>query len=338
LKREERKMERPLRFCFVVLALIAGAAWPGLAQDARFTPFDFPGSTFTTARDINPAGEVVGRYGGADGKTHGFLRRRNDEFTSIDVPGADLTAALGNNVGGDVVGSVRFIGEPPSSRHGFLLSDSIFSTIDFPGATTTSASGINPQGEIVGIYTSPDKTTHGYLLSRDGFATIDFPGATETRAWKITRRGRILGAYVDSNHRNHLYVLRKGRFTTINLPEGVIPSLETGGINDHVDMVLNVRRRVHYLPDITGWYCNTPLLCAGVGDIHGFFLRKGRLSVLDVPGFKCVTPLALNSDGDMAGAYSTNSACSDLHAFVLTREDRDREDRDKEEQRGRWPD
>jgi uncharacterized membrane protein len=311
------KMDRTLRFCLIVLALMVGAAWPDLAEDIRFTPFDFPGSTFTTARDINPAGEVVGRYGGPGGKTHGFLRQRNGEFTSIDVPGADLTAALGNNVRGDVVGNVRFIGEPPSSRHGFLLSDGIFSTIDFPGAKTTNASGINPQGEIVGIYTSPDKTTHGYLLSRGGFATIDFPGATDTRAWKITRRGRILGAYVDGTNRHHIYVLHKGRFTTIDLPGSAIVSLDAGGINDR--------------GDVAGWYCDTPL-CAGAGDIHGFLLRRGRFHLIDIPGFTCVIPLSLNSDGDMAGAYSTNSACSDLHGFVLS------EDGDQEEQQEPGPD
>jgi uncharacterized membrane protein len=294
------------------LALVVAATVPNRADQGSLALFDVPGSTFTSARDINPSGQVVGRYGGPGGTTHGYVRSSDGTFTSIDVPGANLTAALGINAQGGIVGNTRFTGEPPSARHGFLLSNGTFTTIDFPGAVTTNASGINPEGDIVGNYTSPDNVTHGYLLSQGVFAAIDFPDAQKTFAFKITPAGRILGSYVDGSNDRHFYVLHEEVFTTIDLPNGGIPNLDAGGINDQ--------------GDIASWYCDTPL-CAGFGDIHGFRIVKGEFSTIDVPGLTCVNPLAINSEGDMAGGYSTTAACTDSHGFVLGKNNVDAKNR-----------
>ena len=44
-----------------------------LMVGSKFTPFDFPESTSTSAWGINSAGQVVGTYHNADGSVHGFL-------------------------------------------------------------------------------------------------------------------------------------------------------------------------------------------------------------------------------------------------------------------------
>ena len=299
-------MKELLKRCLLVLALAVGAALPNLAQQVELTQFDVPGSTFTGGRDINASGQVVGRYGGPGGTTHGFLRSANGDFTSVDVPGASLTAAIGINSEGDIVGNVRYIGEPAAMRHGFTLIGGTFTTVDVPGAKTTNASGINPRRDVVGVFTSADNRMHGYVLSGGVFTTIDVPGAIQTVAWKITPDGRILGAYVNPDASRHLYILRDGAFTTVDLPNGGTPTLDTGGINDH--------------GDITGWYCNTPACAGGSSDRHGFLLSDGQFTVIDVPGLTCVTPGSVNTRGELAGAYSTNPACSDLHGFILSRE------------------
>jgi hypothetical protein len=64
------------------------------------------GSTPGIAADINPAGDIVGRFVNADAKTcpnplvcplaHGFLLR-GDEFTTIDFPDALFSSAIGIN-------------------------------------------------------------------------------------------------------------------------------------------------------------------------------------------------------------------------------------------------
>lgn len=298
-------MPKTLKCSWLVVTLVVGAALPTLARQLLPTQFDVPGSTFTSARDINPSGDVVGRYGGLGGTTHGFLRSANGDFTLIDAPGASLTAAIGLNSEGEIVGNVRYIGEPAANRHGFTLIGGTFAAFDVPGAATTNASGINPRGDIVGNYTAADGSTHGYLLSGGVFSTIDFPSAIQTVAWKITPNGRILGAYVDTPGKKHLYVLTDGEFTTVDLPNGGIPTLDTGGINDH--------------GDITGWYCATPA-CVGSRDHHGFLLSDGQFTVIDVPGLTCVLPLSINARGDLTGVYSTNQACSDSHGFIMPRD------------------
>ncbi len=82
--------------------------------------FAKPGSTFTRARGINAAGDIVGVFQDAGtGTTHGFLLRRG-EFVTIDVdlPGA-TTRAFGINAGGDVVG---YYVDSAKKPHGFMMS------------------------------------------------------------------------------------------------------------------------------------------------------------------------------------------------------------------------
>jgi probable HAF family extracellular repeat protein len=83
-----------------------------------FTPFDVPGSTGTSAWDINSSGQVVGQYTDTAGKGHGFLLT-NGQFFSIDYPGATATRARGINPQGDVVG---FFSAADGSTHAFILS------------------------------------------------------------------------------------------------------------------------------------------------------------------------------------------------------------------------
>jgi hypothetical protein len=77
-----------------------------------------PGSTFTQAWDINPAGETVGVYRDSAGRFRGFLMS-DDDFVSIDFPRAIATRAFGINSGGDIVG--LYI-DSSGKTHGFLLS------------------------------------------------------------------------------------------------------------------------------------------------------------------------------------------------------------------------
>lgn len=301
-----QRLPRLYSLIVVITALFIGPA--RASDDATFVPVDFPGSVFTTVRDITPSGDIVGRYGTADKRTHGYLRSAAGAFTSIDYPGANLTAAIGINPQGDIVGVIRLQGQAPTSRHSFLLQDGVFTVFDCSGATSTNAAGINARGDIVGSYTAPDNTIHGFLYNNGACTTIDFPGAIETHAFKITSRGVILGAYVAPGATNHDFVLDGDDYRTVELPQAPVPTLDDGGINNR--------------GDITGWFCLTSA-CAGAGDIFGFLLNDDGFHIVDVPGATCVYgPLAINSRGDMAGAYSVTAACTDTHGFLLTRHGR----------------
>jgi uncharacterized membrane protein len=129
-----------------------------LLSKGTFTTIDFPGALGTTARGMNPKGEIVGFYLNETG-FHGFLFS-NGAFTSIDVPGASLTTAFGINPEGTIVGS--------EDNDGFLLRKGAFTFFGFPAAgVTTIALGINPEGDIVGFYfTGAFANLHGFLLSK----------------------------------------------------------------------------------------------------------------------------------------------------------------------------
>ena len=95
-----------------------------LLDDGNFIPFDFPGSTFTLAMDINPARVTVGAYM-ASGIYHGFLVETRGsavedwQFTTIDYPSATQTRVRGINAGGDMVGNYI---DSAAKTHGFLAS------------------------------------------------------------------------------------------------------------------------------------------------------------------------------------------------------------------------
>jgi uncharacterized membrane protein len=276
-----------------------------LAADPALTTIHFPGSSFTTARDINAQGEIVGRYGGADNRTHGYLRSPDGAFTSIDVPGANLTAALGINSHDEIVGACRFPGEPGATRHGFLRAADGFTTFDFPGATVTFPQGIDRRGDIVGHYVIAG-VTHGFLLHEGSFTTIDFPGASLTVAWRINRRGQIVGGYTDAGGNNHFYLLGEGEFTTVALPGDPPAFLETGGINARGDIV--------------GAYCDSRPCTVASLDTHGFLLSEGEFTRIDVPGFFGPVVSSINARGDITGAYCQDSRCTlPALGFVLSR-------------------
>lgn len=88
-----------------------------MAAQGTFTTIDIPGAVSTDTYAINPRGDMVGLYVGADGRTHGFLLSEG-EFTAFDVPGATDTFAFGISPRGDIV---RPYVSADGHRHGYLL-------------------------------------------------------------------------------------------------------------------------------------------------------------------------------------------------------------------------
>lgn len=309
----------------LLLGICVQAAAPREGDDeATFTTIDPPDATFTNSYDINSAGEIVGRYVSADGKTHGYVRSKKGEFTTIDFPGADFTVAPGINARGEIVGMYRLAGEMMTRRHGFLRSrDGRFSTIDFPGANFTSAKGINPRGDIVGEYCMDllpcmsglgKNRKHGYLLSGGEFTSIDFPDAIATEAYKINPAGQIVGSYRDSDGKYHAFLLSEGEFTSIDFPGAfeTEPGELTGngGINPRGDIV--------------GGYCDAAPCRVDNGSVHGFLLSEGEFTSIDFPGATWTAAFGINARGDIAGAYTDISG--QVHGFLLNRRERDEDD------------
>jgi hypothetical protein len=278
--------------------------------EADFTTIDFPGATSTVPLDINPGGDIVGRYLSGDGSTHGFFRSALGAFTTVDFPGAIFTVAAGTNARGDIVGMYRLPTDGPRVRHGFLLTEGAFTTVDPPGAAFTNALGINSQGHIVGRFCTTVATpctpdggnVHGFLFAAGQFMTVDFPDAIRTNAWKIDPQGTIVGGYTGSDGKNHIFVLTEGGFTTVALPPTIGIPLENGGINPK--------------GDIAGTYCDGAPCTPTSTDVHGFLLSRGEFTSVNVPGAVSTAAFAVNPRGDIVGFYDDTSGRR--HGFLLS--------------------
>src|SRR5712664_3433654 len=183
-------------------------------------------------------------------------------------------------------------------------ADPIFTTIDVPGASFTDAHDIGPTGDIVGRYASSDGKSHGYLLREGSFTTIDF-SATFTDAFSINASGDIVGRYQTADGKFHGYLLSSaGTFTSLDFPGAAA----TGAFG------INARG------DVVGGYCY-PAPCpppaenANLGN-HGFVLRGGTFSTIDVPDALLTQAWKINAAGQVTGRYK--SPDGKWHAFVMS--------------------
>jgi probable HAF family extracellular repeat protein len=126
--------------------------------------------TGPTAAAINNRGEIAG-FGtdatgdATNGKTVGYVLRRDGEETVLAVPGATMTQALGINDRDEVVG---FYQTPDGNQHGFTWTpgDGFQTLVDDPNAATaTTINGLNDEGQLVGFYTDANGNTHGLLAT-----------------------------------------------------------------------------------------------------------------------------------------------------------------------------
>jgi uncharacterized membrane protein len=262
-----------------------------------FTPIDVPGADQTYARDMNPAGQIVGQYvkTAEDGRhiRRGFLFS-NGVFMPIEI--GTGTEARGINIEGEIVGWFRFA---DGSIHGFELTMGSASQIDYPGADYTIAEAINAAGDIVGFY-GMGGTEHGFLMNRGASipVTLDYPNSALTNVRGINSKGDIVGLYTNDPQLNGPYhgFLRSedGTFATIDGPES--PGGNANGINTRGEIV--------------GEYGHP----ADPGVILGFLLVGGEYSTIRYPGASITRPWKITPDGQhIVGFYD------DLHGFLLSR-------------------
>ena len=220
--------------------LTAGGALHGFTvRGGVFTPFDPPGSTFTTANFINPRGDIVGAYVDAGGVSHGFVLSGGN-YTTVDYPGAAGTALSSINPSGELSGAT--CSDPAcgvfgatNMTHSFLVSKKgVFSaTFDPPGAISSTTSVVIPSGAVVGASTNVSGTTcatecQGYMLFHGTYATISFPGATFTFAGGANAEGNIVGIYNDASDVGHGFLFN-GAYTSFDYPGASFT--EATGIN-----------------------------------------------------------------------------------------------------------
>jgi len=115
------------------------------------------------------------------------------------------------------------------------------------------------------------------------FTSLDFPGGTLTTGRGINNHGDIVGAYRIDPPR-HALLIRKGQYIPI-APDSIL------GINYSEATDINDRG------DITGQMIDDN------GFAHGFLVRDGQVTLLDVPGATETFALGVNDSGLVAGYW-----------------------------------
>ena len=284
----------------VTLAVCLSGSIASLGADRRafeFSEIVIPGATLTNAQGINAAGDIVGIYRDAGGRTHGFLLSKG-EVTTVDFPGAAATEARGIGPGGEIVGTYRIAGEPAVNIHGFQLhKDGTLSRVDYPNHTSTIPQRILPNGMILGCRHDVDTmgTMHGVRIGADGSSDeTDVPATMHNGA---TPDGSlIVGLYTDMmTGRGEGYVIEDGEFTPFVVP----------GSNFTAAWDVNPRG------EVVGVYRDA------ANRFHGFVRDGDDYVALDVPGATATRAFGINAGGDVVGAFV--DAAGRTRAFIATR-------------------
>ncbi len=262
----------------IFLLLFPGS---GLAQSYTFVAIDVPCSACpggiaraTTAQGINPAGDIVGFYVDAVGRTHGYVLS-GGQFTTIDVPGALAGVA---------------------------------------GVLPTVARGINPAGDIVGNYTAPVSAApegspdfcpaagsmaciKGFLYSGGQFSTVLVPGHPGAIPQRITPDGDIYGCLHDFDMRGSMFGFGRTRFGYISLTAG---GGELADASKSVPGSMNDGATPDGRTIVGGW---TDM---ATGHGHGYVVRDGVFQSYDVPGSTGTDIWDINAGGVFVGVYHSS--------------------------------
>jgi hypothetical protein len=213
-----------------------GPSQSWLLFQGNFSFFTFPGSSSTTAGNINNNSQIVGSFV-KSGFEHGFVVH-NGNFQQIDVPFANNgTLATGIDNKGDIVGFFR---DPSTnlSRSFLRQPNGTFTKFTFPGSVSTEARGMNVNSIIVGTYKLGDVmgVDHGFMVKNGSFMTIDFPTAVNTRPGDINDSNEIVGTYTLSDNSVHgfVLVLATNTFITIDRPSATVTSIAGVNNNDQI--------------------------------------------------------------------------------------------------------
>jgi len=276
-----------------VLSLLSARMWADPA--ATVSQIDAPNATYTDAVGINNHGDIVGGFGDAQGRLHGYVLRRGT-FTTLDFPaqGVHATVAKGINDRGQVAGFYVLSG---SDIHGFVWDGGTFTQIDAPDADITYLHGINNRGQVVG-HSRKDlfALARGFVWANGDFTFMDVPGVLivgqrdETMA--INDGGQVVGSFQRGGV-DHGFLFGGRDVTQIDVSSSI--ATRATGINNRGQIVGAFRDAAQ-----TG---------------RGFLREKdGSITVIDAPRVSSLAAVGINDRSEIVGLFAMPGG--DFHGFL----------------------
>jgi len=137
---------------------------------------------------------------------------------------------------------------------------------------------------------------------QESVTTIDYPGADLTVAFGINPQGDIVGFYHNPgtpSTQYHGFFLDRDGFVPIDYPQATSPKTSSSALD------------INSAGDIVGAYKDS------VGAEHGYLLRRGRFSKIDVPGATFSGAYGINPRGDIAGHFGVPPPNPRMNVFLL---------------------
>src|SRR6266849_2178678 len=288
---------------------------------------DFPGAVDSEFTAINLQGIIAGDYDLGDLSTNiAFLDTRG-VFTAFENPAAApmQTAALGINSGNFISG---FFDDPAGNEHSFVRAPNAqFHNFDFPLADFTDAYKLNDSGNLVGQYAT-NFPNHGFVLSGAmgltgppspcQFLSFDYPDSRNSGLRGINSAGQITGIYrvIGSTARHgFLATPSLGGNTNQNnaCQETANFSTRHGASFETFDFPGSTNTQATAITpsgEIVGRYNSSD------GRQHGFVLRDGVFTAVDVPGATFSTDVTwVNAEAAIVGSYGDSRGG---HGYVLS--------------------
>ncbi|HEY6409526.1 MAG TPA: DUF3466 family protein [Ktedonobacteraceae bacterium] len=274
-----------------------------LYSAGKMTDLGTLGGTFSEARAINSAGDVVGwsTLSGTSlsAPTDAFLYH-NGHMTDLGTLGGRSSRAYGINDFGEVVGDSY---TASNADDAFLYSGGKMTDLGALGSLGSSASGINNSHQVVGASeVSNGSGIHAFLWSNGKMTDLGTLGGTQSIAYAINNIGQVVGYASPPNSSVHAFLYSGGKMTDLGV---IFDSSVAEAINNSAVVVGSA------------YVLNNN----GTTDFHAFIYSGGKLQDLNqlIPsgsGWVLTEATGINDKGQIVcNAYNTTNYTH--HAFLL---------------------